>query len=92
MAFYDYAVQNYISSQVIEIVPNCNSITIINTGDTAMTCDGIPLYPGTVGTIQGDSVTIGGNASEVIYKKRMQLSFSIGGLNPKATIIQKYYV
>lgn len=87
---YDYTILDYSTSQIVEVVKNCNGITITNTGADLVTVDGFPLYPGTPGTNNGDSLSIGGNAGELLDKKRLPISFATT-VNPKVTIVQKYY-
>lgn len=87
---YNITVNEYTSSQVIDIIENCNGITITNTGDATATVKGITLYAGTPGSILGDSITIGGNQGEIISDKRLPLTFGAGAA-PSITIIQKYY-
>lgn len=87
---YNITVNEYTSSQVIDIIENCNGITITNTGDATATVKGITLYAGTPGSVLGDSVTIGGNHGEIFSDKRLQISFG-AGTSPAVTIIQKYY-
>lgn len=71
---YDYIVNLYSSSQAIEILPNCNSVTITNLGTQAVSVDGMLMY-GASGAI-GDSRTIGGNNYEVLARSRMVIAFS----------------
>jgi hypothetical protein len=89
---FDYFVNNYFSTQRIEIIPYCNGITFTNLGDTTITVDGMVLYPGTIGSIIGDSRTIGGNEGEILAKKQITITFPVGGLNPNLEVIQKIYV
>lgn len=88
---FDYDVQEYTKPGRIPVFPNCNSITITNTGTAAAILDNITLYPGTVGTSLGDSVTIGGNQLEVLTRKAMRLSFPAPAAGQKVSIIQKFY-
>ena len=90
---YNFSVNSYNSSQIVEVEKLCNAITITNIGDTAVTVKGIPLYPGTPGSILGDSISIGGNELEILIDKRLPVAFAIpAGANPLVQIIQKYYV
>jgi hypothetical protein len=70
-------------------VPNCNGFFVVNTGDAIATVNGHILYPGTPGTINGDSVTFGGNIGEILTGS---ISVFFGaGANPKIVIDQKFY-
>lgn len=89
---YDFQVNTYQTTQRVEVTRNCNGITFTNIGDTIVTVEGMVLYPGTVGTILGDSRTIGGNEGEILHKKQIVVTFNTGGANPNIEIIQKYYV
>lgn len=88
---FDFDVQDYVNGQRIAIFKNCNSITITNTGTATAVVDNITLYPGTVGTSLGDSVTIGGNQNEILTRKSIRLSFPAPAAGQKISIIQKYY-
>lgn len=89
---YDFQVNTYQTTQRVEVARNCNGITFTNIGDTIVTVEGMVLYPGTVGTILGDSRTIGGNEGEILHKKQIVVTFATGGAAPNIEIIQKYYV
>lgn len=86
---YDYLVNLYNTTQRVEVLPNCASITITNTGDTICRVDGMIIYPGTPGTSLGDSRTIGGNEGEILSKRQLVVSFNTGGSNPQIEIIQR---
>ena len=89
---YDFLTNYYTSSQVVEIVPDCNGITIINLGDLPVIVKGIYLNAGTPGTNAGDSVSIGGNEGEILDTARLDIMFQDGiGTQPNVMIIQKYY-
>lgn len=86
--FYNQANQGFIN-----IMPNCNSITITNLGDTIATINGIILFPSpTPATDAGDSVEISGNELDV-YKGNIKLAFNFPvGANPQVQIVQQFYV
>lgn len=67
----------------------CNSWTVINTGTTVATVNGLALNPGTPGTSTGESYSIGGNFGELFYG-RIDVGFAtgIGSL----MVIQKIYL
>ena len=88
---YNIAVNTYSASQMVEIVENCNSYTATNLGDSTCTVGGMVLFPGTIGSIIGDSRTVGGNAGEVISERRLPISFT-GGTTNNLEVIQKYYI
>jgi hypothetical protein len=90
---YNWFPNTYNSSQQISVLDKCNSISFTNTGDETVTINGVKvLYPGTVGSILGDSFTIGGNYGEILSEKRISISFAGGGANPQIEIDQKVYV
>lgn len=78
-------------SEQVEVLEFCNSISFTNTGDAIATVNGKLLYPGTIGTILGDSFTIGGNAGEILKERRINISFQAGA-NPAVEVIQKIYI
>lgn len=87
---FDWTVNYYTASQTVEVLPNCNCLTITNTGADNVRVKGKILYPGTVGSILGDSISIGGNEGEIFNEKRLTISFETS-VNPSVEIIQKYY-
>lgn len=92
---YNFFVQRYNAAQKINIVPNCNSITVTNVGDNIAIFDApdsMILYPGTPGTSLGDSRTIGGNEGEVLDRKQINLGFTTVSAGQLVEVIQKYYV
>ncbi len=88
---FNFVCNTYTRTQIVEIEKNCNSITVTNTGGCAVTVKGITLYPGTVGSILGDSFSVGGNLGEVLTDRRMEVAFAVGGVTPAVQIIQKFY-
>lgn len=70
---------------------NCNGFTVVNTGDSIAIVNGFILYPGTVGTSIGDSISFGGNAGE-IYMGTIDYSFPTPGADPQITVSQKVYL
>lgn len=92
MKNYDFDTQIYTASGRIPVYPKCNGITITNTGDNTVTVENITLYPGTPGSIQGDSFTIGGNEEEILQKKQLTIAFNAPATpGQKISITQKYY-
>lgn len=89
MLFYNFISQPVLNNQSIVLLPLCNSVTIINTGTTVLTVNSvIPLNPGTPGTNNGESITIGGNRMEILGA-RLDLAFA--GAVGNAVVIQKVY-
>lgn len=95
MAFrrYNFTVNRFNQSKVIPRERNCNGYTITNIGDTALTVNGKILFPSvTPLTVQGDSISFGGNEGE-IYIGYINLSFvQPVGVAPNAEVIQKFYL
>ncbi len=81
----------YGPGQSVIRVENCNGFIAINTGDDPVTVNDTVLYPGTIGTINGDSKTVGGNMGE-IFLGNISIRFAGIGANPIVTIEQKYYL
>lgn len=93
MTKFNYNTRVYTTSGRVPVAENCNCITFTNTGDTTVTIDDMVLYPGTPGSILGDSRSIGGNEGEILAKKDVVVSFSVpAGALPAVEITQKYYV
>lgn len=67
----------------------CNGYEVINTGTTTCFVNGRPLYAGTPGTNNGDSITFGGNRGEVFYG-RIDISFNTGA--GECLVTQKIYL
>lgn len=91
---YNMTVNVYDNTQqgFINVVPGCNSFTVINTGDTLAFINGIPLFPSaTPLTDAGDTIAIEGNELD-LYKGNIKLSFQFPvGATPQVTIIQQFY-
>lgn len=90
MRAFNITQQIHTAPGLYEVQPNCNCITVTNTGDAIVYFNGMVLYPGTVGSILGDSITVAGAEGE-IYKGSIQIAFGAGA-TPRAEVIQKYYV
>jgi len=88
---FDITTQVYNRSGQYEVQQLCNSLRVTNTGNDAATVDGIILYPGTIGSVQGDGFTIGGNAGEIYAKRSIVILFAGVGLLPAIEVTQKYY-
>jgi hypothetical protein len=83
--------QLYTTNNFVRRVSNCNGFIAINTGDEIVTVNDHVLYPGTPGTINGDSISFGGNAGE-IFLGNISVVFAGGGTNPQVAIDQKFYI
>jgi hypothetical protein len=89
---YNISVATYNVSGVISVIKMCNGFTATNIGDTICEVNGMILYPGTPGTILGDSRSIGGNENEV-YAGNIKVAFANpGGAQPLLEIVQKFFV
>lgn len=82
----------YVTSQTVIRVANCNGFTAVNTGDTIATVNDQVLYPGTIGTNVGDSMTVGGNAGEIFIGVITIIFVVPVGANPQVSINQKFYI
>lgn len=67
----------------------CNSVTIVNTGATAMTVNKVPLAAPVAPNLLGESFTFGGNRNE-IFKGRIDIAFT-GGAG-QCIVAQKFYL
>lgn len=86
---YNIIVGQYSKNGKINVDSMCNGFTAINIGATLVTVNGVPLNPGTPGTNNGESFSIGGNAGEIFYGD-IELFFT--GNTGSVLIIQKYYI
>lgn len=92
MTKFGFDTQYYRTSQLVQLFKDCNSITLVNTGDNIVTVENIILYPGTPGTSVGDSFSIGGNEGEILDKRYLRVVFSIpGSIQQQIMITQKYF-
>lgn len=73
-----------------QVPSGCNEMTFLNAGASTVWINGVlPLYPGTVGSILGDSVTFDGKDGETdatIY----QITFTGAGIN-NCIVFRKNY-
>jgi len=88
---YNVIVQNFYSSDEVEVTGLCNGFTARNIGDTTAFINGVRLLPSLVAGQTGEVMQIGGNLGE-LYKGRIQLSFLGAGVAPNIEITQKFYI
>src|SRR4051812_29236534 len=93
MRRYNFSVNVYDKSQTVPRERNCNGFTVTNIGDTPVRVNQKILFPSvTPATVQGDSISFGGNEGE-IYVGDIVLSVLVPlGAAPLVEIIQKYYL
>ena len=78
------------SGQVIR-VPNCAGFMFTNIGDNAVTLNGMVVFPGTIGSILGDSRTISMQEGEE-YVGNLDVAFAIPNTALQALeIVQIFY-
>ena len=87
---YDTTTQIYNASGQIPIPENCNGYTVTNSGADNVIVDNIMLYAGTVGSIQGDSFSTGGNRNEILARNYMTVQFQ-AATGPAITVTYKVY-
>lgn len=90
---YNLSIVNYSAGGNITVMKDCNSVAVVNVGDTIAEINGIPLFPSaTPATVRGDAVSINGNEGE-LYKGNLRLAFRVPiGAAPQVIIIQQFYV
>lgn len=91
---YDFFIRQYNTTGDIPIVENCNAVTFTNIGDNTAVIDGLngmQIFPGTVGSILGDSRTIGGNEGEILGRKKVNLAFTTTTAGQLVEVVQKFY-
>ncbi len=87
---YDWLPSNVREPMQFPTHEMCNSMIIVNQGDSIVTINSsIILYPGVIGTRNGESFTFGGNAYE-IYKGNVYIQFT-GGTVDLCIVLQKIY-
>jgi hypothetical protein len=87
---YNISVVTIVRSGFVDIMEDCNSWMVTNTGADIVEVNGMILYPGVVGTSLGDSKTIGGNAGEV-YKGNIKVAFRTV-VAPALEVVQKCFI
>jgi hypothetical protein len=89
--YFNVLIQTYTRQQDIEVNDRCNGWTARNIGDDTVTINGIALLPRIAPGLSGESVSVGGNETE-IYTGRLQVSFAGVGANPLVEVTQKFFV
>ena len=87
---FDVITQIHTQSGAVELQPDCNGYRVTNTGNTTVTVDNVVLFAGTVGSILGDSFTVGGNEREILDRREIVIQFG-AGTTPRVEITQKFY-
>lgn len=86
---YNFVPTTYRENTSVPFLKLCNGWEIVNIGATTATVNGRPLYPGTVGSVLGDSFSVGGNLGE-IFTGRVDIAFPGG--NGVVIFTQKIYI
>lgn len=89
---YNMTVGVYTEAKNVTPVKNVFAFMFTNTGDTTAFVNGMVIYPGTPGSVLGDSRSISGHVLD-LYKGNIQLAFDTvaPGTNPKVEIVQLFY-
>lgn len=91
--YYDIISQTYETGGEIKVDERCNGWTAINTGDTLVMVNNIPLkpFPPAHPELTGAAIAIPGNIGEM-FRGRIWIVFAnTPGISPQVTIIQKFY-
>lgn len=94
---YNFNAQEQRISGDVPLDSHCNSVLVINKGDTAAKINGITLKPFPPGfpNLSGESYSISGNKGEILKGNggRLSVTFdALPGVTPLVLIVQKYYV
>lgn len=89
---YDIIAQFYAAGGEVRVDSRCNSWSAINTGDSLVFVNGIPLKPFPPGHPEatGAAIAIPGNIGER-FSGRIWIDFVNVLANPQVCIVQKYY-
>lgn len=87
--FYNIINSTYAENAKVEVDRFCNGFTVVNTGATAMTVNGVPLAAPVAPQLLGESVSFGGNRNEIFYG-RIDVAFT-GGVG-RCIVSQKVYI
>ena len=87
--FYNLVPSIYNTNTKVEVDRYCNSFTVVNTGTTNMTVNGVPLAPPVAPALLGEAAQFSGNKGE-LFIGRIDLSFT-GGAGA-CVVTQKIYV
>lgn len=85
---YNIVVQTLAVAGEVQIIENCLSLTIVNAGDVQCYFNGVPLPASPVSGQLGQSISIGGNESE-IFVGRISISFDSTAGVKKCVVIQR---
>jgi hypothetical protein len=91
---YNWSLINVVKNGSIDVDANCNSLSFRNdsgVGGSPVTVNGVLLNPSLVAGASGESFSIPGNLGE-IFKGRIDVAFTLGGVAQHLTIIQKFYL
>lgn len=88
--FYDIVNSIYNANAKVQIDQYCNGVTIVNTGATVLTVNGISLAAPIAPALVGESVSFGGNRNEIFYG-RIDIAFAAGA-GSRCVVQQKVYV
>lgn len=89
---YNFSVDIYTQTKQIPRMKDLNGFTVTNLGGCALRINDKILFPSaTPATDQGDSISFGGNEGE-IYIGNIRLEFIPPLTNPRAEVIQKFYI
>lgn len=90
-AKFNISVILYNTAQFVPVQKGCTGFMFTNVGDTIASVNEMIIYPGTPGTILGDSRSIGAHKNDV-YQGNIQLKF-IAPINalPSVEIVQVFY-
>lgn len=87
---YNIAVNNYSVSQFVTVQKGCTAFMFTNVGNDTATVNGMVIFPGTPGTVLGDSRSIAAHKNDV-YEGNIQLKFAGVGAAPNVEIVQVFY-
>lgn len=87
---YNITVTIYNTSQWVAVQKGCSGIMFTNVGADPVEVNGMICYPGTIGSVLGDSRSIGNHKNDV-YKGNLSVKFAGTGTNPAVEIVQVFY-
>lgn len=89
---FNMTTMNYNLSQQVTVEKNCIGFMFTNVGDVAAKVNGMVIFPGTAGSILGDSRSIAAHAGD-IFQGKIELAFiqPTVGIAPNVEIVQLFY-